>query len=272
MTPVRNARPIMGSILVRPAFSLLGAAACAGEGAAAKSASARHIDARTREESEGMSTRKRLSGRRGVRGRASLARMAYTTLHIMISALEIGFELDRRWHWLRGEMEESKRPALVELARVFGESKTPYAVIGGIAVQVHQAEPRTTLDIDVAVLDRNQIPRNALLAAGFSPTGTFVHSENWMGPRNTPVRFTADPALHAAVLRAESFALGEVTLRIVQAGDLLGAKLRASADPARRRSKRLQDLADAQALIEKYPALAGRLSDEEQRALERLLG
>jgi hypothetical protein len=27
----------------------------------------------------------------------------------MLPAIEIGFELDRRWHWLRGEMEETKK-------------------------------------------------------------------------------------------------------------------------------------------------------------------
>ena len=66
--------------------------------------------------------------------------------------LEEGFILDRQWFWLRGEMERTKRPALLALARVFTEAGVPYAIIGGIALQVHQTEPRTTLDIDVAVV------------------------------------------------------------------------------------------------------------------------
>jgi hypothetical protein len=58
------------------------------------------------------------------------------------------------------------------------------------------------------------------------------------------------------VLRAIPIALDDVVLRVLDAEDLLHAKLRAASDPARRRSKRLQDLADAQALVEKRPLLA----------------
>ena len=70
-----------------------------------------------------------------------------------------GFELDRRWHWLRGEMDESKRPALERVAQVFGSAGVPYAIIGGVALQILRSEARTTLDIDLAVLDGEQIPR-----------------------------------------------------------------------------------------------------------------
>ena len=62
--------------------------------------------------------------------------------------LDIGFLLDCQWHTLRGQMETTKRPALVTLARVLAATGTPYAIIGGVALQIHQADPRTTLDID----------------------------------------------------------------------------------------------------------------------------
>jgi hypothetical protein len=67
--------------------------------------------------------------------------------------LEAGFLLDRQWHLLRGEMEGTKRPTLMLLARVLAEEGVPYAIIRGVALQVHQADPRTTLDIDLAVGD-----------------------------------------------------------------------------------------------------------------------
>ena len=79
----------------------------------------------------------------------------------MIRSLEIGFQLDQLWHALRGEMETTKRPALVALGRVLRDAEIPYAIIGGIALQVHQADPRTTLDVALAV---------ARLDAGFLPT------------------------------------------------------------------------------------------------------
>ena len=188
----------------------------------------------------------------------------------MSQGLEIGFLLDRQWFWLHREMEHSKRPALVALAQVFDQANVPYAIIGGVALQVHQEEPRTTLDVDVAVATYRQIPRSQLEAAGFTLTGRFSHSENWIGPEATPVQFTEDSALGAAILRAEIIELDGIPLRVLRRIDLLHEKLRAAADPARRRSKRLQDLADVHALLEATPALADALSAEERVLLEQL--
>lgn len=184
--------------------------------------------------------------------------------------LDIGFLLDRQWHALRGEMDTSKRPALLTLARVLADARTPYAIIGGVALQIHQAEPRTTLDIDLAVPAFETIPRDQLQAAGFSLGGRFVHSENWVGPGEVPVQFTDDPALGPAVERAIEIALEDVSLRVIGRADLLHEKLRAGTDPARRRSKRLQDLADAQALLEETPELADGLTEAERAVLAAL--
>lgn len=184
--------------------------------------------------------------------------------------LEIGFLLDRQWHALRGEMDRTKRPALVTLARVLASSGTPYAVIGGVALQIHQAEPRTTLDIDLAISSFDAIPGDALREAGFSLSGRFAHSENWIGPEGVPVQFTDDPALVTAVERAVEVGLEDVSLRVIGRVDLLHEKLRAGSDPARRRSKRLQDLADAQSLLEETPELRSELSEAEQAVLAAL--
>jgi hypothetical protein len=181
-----------------------------------------------------------------------------------------GFLLDQLWHLLRGEMDRSKEPALLLIGRIF--AGIPYAVIGGIALQIHQPEPRTTLHIDLAVLARANIPRAQLESAGFTFTGQFAHSENWLGPGDTPVQVTDDPALAEALGRADEVEIGGVRLRIFGRADLLHEKLRAGADPARRRSKRLQDLADAQALLEGFPELASGLSGEERARLDELPG
>jgi hypothetical protein len=188
----------------------------------------------------------------------------------MAGGLETGFILDRQWHWMRSGMEQSKKPELLAVCRALFQAGTPYALIGGLALQVHQEEPRTTVDIDLAVLDREAIPQEALESAGFQRTGRFEHSENWRGPEGTPVQFTDDPALAAAVARAEEIDLDGVPLRVIIPADLLHEKLRAAADPARRRSKRLQDFADAQGLLEAYPDLAAGLTAEERAALARL--
>jgi hypothetical protein len=188
----------------------------------------------------------------------------------MSDGLAAGFMLDRQWHWLRGEMETTKKPALLILGRLLAESHTPYAIIGGIAVQIHHPDPRTTLDIDLAVVSRDAIPAEALTAAGFRRTGSFEHSENWMAADGTPVQFTDDPRLTEAVSSAGAIVVDGVTLRVIGVVELLHEKIRAGSDPARRRSKRLQDLADAEALLEANPELAAQLRADERIVLDRL--
>lgn len=167
-------------------------------------------------------------------------------------------------------MERSKEPDLSLVATILADRGVAYAVIGGVALQIHQREPRSTLDIDIAVRSRADLPREALRAAGFRELGQHEHSDNWIGPEGTPVQFTDDPALAAAVGRADGVPLAGRELRVLRVADLLHEKLRAGRDPARRRSKRLQDLADAQALLEQHPTLHGELTGEERAQLDRL--
>ena len=190
----------------------------------------------------------------------------------MVSGLTAGFLLDRQWHWLRGEMDRTKRPALLALCRVLADEHLPYAIIGGLALQVHHREPRTTLDIDIAVLDRETIPRDALRTAGFQFGAAFQYSENWAAADGTPVQFSDDPALAGAVTEAGEVVLEGVTLRVIRVKDLLHEKLRAGSDPDRRRSKRLQDLADVQSLLEDDPDLIQELTSEERALLDKLPG
>lgn len=169
-------------------------------------------------------------------------------------------------------MEESKQPALLALCRILGDENVAYAIIGGLALQVHQREARTTLDIDVAVAGRESIPTNALTAGGFRFHERFEHSENWIAANGTPIQFTGDPMLAAAIAAADEIALEDVTLRVIRVVDLLHEKLRSGGDPARRRSKRLQDLVDAAGLLELHPELASELRPDEKALLGQLPG
>jgi len=187
----------------------------------------------------------------------------------MESRLDIGFELDRRWHLLRGEMDSSKKPDLLALATILATTRTPYAIIGGVALQIHQTEPRTTLDIDLAVHDVNALPDGALIAAGFTRTGVFPHSVNWVGPGGTPVQFSDDPAFRDAIERSATSTIDGTPLRVAAPLHLVKAKLRAARDPGRRRSKRIQDLADAVSLVESQPSLLAELTPEERSEIDR---
>jgi len=188
----------------------------------------------------------------------------------MTSGLEAGFLLDRQWHLMRGEMDNTKKSTLLTLGRLLHELRIPYAIIGGVALQVHHPDPRTTLDIDVAVLTPDAIPRDAMIAAGFRQTGSFEHSENWVSTDGTPVQFTNDPALADAISAAAAVNLEGVALRVISVVDLLHEKVRAFSDPARRLSKRFQDRGDVQALIEANPDLANHLRPDEREALAKL--
>ena len=188
----------------------------------------------------------------------------------MVDGLEIGFILDRRWHLMRGQPIVTKREALVAVCRVLNEARVPYAIIGGVALQVHHPDPRTTVDVDLAVLSREAIPAQALVVAGFEKTGEFEHSENWRFRDGTPVQFTDDPPLAAAVDGAGEVELDGVTLRVMGIVDLLRGKIRSGTDPQRRRSKQLQDLSDVEALLEVQPELADALTAEERGVLDRL--
>ena len=165
-------------------------------------------------------------------------------------------------------MATSKERSLIELARLLAAEDVAYALIGGVAVQIWSAEPRTTLDIDVAVVSYDDLPREAMRRAGFVVGGRFEHTENWTGPDGTPVQFSDDPAFAAAVARAKPHPVGDTVLRVVSIADLVKAKLRAARDPARRRSKRLMDLADASALVEQNPAVLDEVDPGDRRLLD----
>ena len=157
---------------------------------------------------------------------------------------------------------EQERPLRL-VAEVLEKEGVPYALIGGVAVQLHTVEPRSTLDIDFAVPCFDDVPRGALLAAGFEHTGRHAHSDNWRAPGDGPlatriaVQFSAeDVGIAEAVAHAQSLVLGEgLRLRVATAEDLIVLKLAAAAEPQRRASKREHDLADVLALLEEHPQL-----------------
>ncbi|MDP8999180.1 MAG: hypothetical protein M3O46_03615, partial [Myxococcota bacterium] len=62
------------------------------------------------------------------------------------------YALDRLWRETMGlPPGDTKEQPLRAVIAVLESSGIPYAVIGGVAMQLHSREPRTTLDIDLAV-------------------------------------------------------------------------------------------------------------------------
>jgi hypothetical protein len=157
---------------------------------------------------------------------------------------------------------DTKEQPLRSVVSVLAASGTRYAVIGGVAMQLYSREPRTTLDIDLAVAKYDQIPSGALVKAGFVHEGR-PHSDNWRGPgaapreQRTAIQFSSeDVGIEGAVSRARTFDAGGFHLRLATPGDLLVLKLAAAEEPSRRPSKRRQDLLDIITLAEEHPSAA----------------
>jgi len=99
------------------------------------------------------------------------------------SRLAVGFRLDSLWAETMGiNPSDTKERPLRLVAELLNRAGVSYALIGGVAVQIRTTEPRTTLDIDVAVPRFDDVPRAALLAAGFDHTGRHEHSDTWRAP------------------------------------------------------------------------------------------
>jgi hypothetical protein len=181
--------------------------------------------------------------------------------------LAVGFALDHLWGETMGLQDgDSKEGPLRLVAELLEREGVPYALIGGVAVQLHTAEPRSTLDIDIAVPRYADVPHAALLAAGFEHTGRHDHSDNWRapGPRplklRTAVQFSAeDLGIADAVAHADVVDLdGGLRLRVATVADLIVLKLAAAEEPQRRPSKREHDIGDVLALLEEHPELKSR--------------
>lgn len=177
------------------------------------------------------------------------------------SRLREGFALDRRYAFLMGFPQADKESTILEVARIFDEAGIPYAIMGGVAVQIHTKEPRTTLDLDIALRSKSDVPVEALLAAGFKRERTFEFSDNWRAPgplprkQRTVVQFSADALTAEAVDHAGTVTLEGVDISVVSPRELVILKLAAALEPRRRKSKRITDYGDIVRLLEEHPSL-----------------
>jgi hypothetical protein len=188
--------------------------------------------------------------------------MSFPTTAQVRDRLAAGYALDHLWGEIMGLTQgDSKETPLRLIAELLERERVPYALIGGVAVQLHTQDPRSTLDIDLAVPSYADVPRTALLDAGFEHTGRHDHSDNWRAPgpgplkQRTAIQFSAeDVGIAEAVEHARTIDLEiGVRLRVATVADLIVLKLAAAAEPMRRPSKRQHDLADVLALLEEHP-------------------
>ncbi len=156
------------------------------------------------------------------------------------------------------------------IERVFAlldENQVRYCVVGGVAVNAY-AEPVFTADLHIAVAVEDLPRLRALLESQFR-VREFAHSLNVSEPGSKlQVQFQKDAPYPEFVGRAERREVLDLVLPVATAEDLLRGKVLAAQDTARRRSKRLKDLADIARLLEAFPDLQDAVPDTLRRQLE----
>ena len=152
---------------------------------------------------------------------------------------------------------DDKERVLASLAHILVSERTPYALIGGVAVQFYIEEPRATADIDVALPRPDWLPSNRLIEAGFSYAGEHDWTENWRAPagpgkKRLAIQFSIREEMAGVVDRGIDVDVG-FPLRIAALPDLIQLKLDAAGEKSRRLIKRKRDMLDVEELLEVHP-------------------
>lgn len=160
-----------------------------------------------------------------------------------------------------------KSDLIQTLLEILAETKTPYCVIGGLAVNAF-VEPVVSLDVDVVAA----VERVDALCASAAKRGLrvehFEHSVNLSADTSDlRIQLRTDPRYQAFISRAEDRDVLGYRMRVAALEDVLRGKVWAYMDETRRRSKRQKDLADILRIIEAVPALETALPADLRRQL-----
>jgi hypothetical protein len=145
-----------------------------------------------------------------------------------------------------------KRDLLQEFTDILVRSKTPYCIIGGLAVNAY-AEPVVSLDLDVVIAAQE---RDKLLQS--FPKDYMVreekHSINISAPfSDLRIQLQTDVRYENFIARAVRKKVLGYDVLVASLEDVLQGKLWAHSDPEKRASKRQKDLADITRLVESNP-------------------
>jgi len=148
-----------------------------------------------------------------------------------------------------------------------------WCAIGGVAVNHWAAQPMVTQDVDFVVAsDAIERVVTLLEAAGFRAE-RFEWSVNFKGRSAVSLQLSTEEFYRDVPSRAVPADVHGILLRVASLEDTLRGKIKAWAEPARRQSKRLKDLADIARLVEAHPQvwdlLPETLKDQIQRPATR---
>jgi len=157
---------------------------------------------------------------------------------------------------------------VMRLVDALERADVAWCAIGGVAVNHWADEPMVTQDVDFVVAGE-AIERAvaALEQAGFR-SERFDWSINFKGRSKVVLQLSTEEFYRDFPSRAVPADVHGILMRVASLEDTLSGKMKAWAEPQRRQSKRIKDLADIARLVEAHPELWGRLTDELRQRLE----
>ena len=163
---------------------------------------------------------------------------------------------------------KGKTDILQAFLEVLEVTRSPYCVIGGLAVNAY-VEPVVSLDLDIVVAmeDIEEVCK-AAKHKGLR-VEKFEHSVNLTSPKSDlRVQLQTDARYQGFISRSRMKHILGYRMKVATMGDVLQGKVWAYLDEERRKSKRQKDLADIMRLVETYPELERRIPGGVRRDLK----
>jgi hypothetical protein len=165
-------------------------------------------------------------------------------------------------------LANDKADVLQTLLNLLRDTKSPYCVIGGLAVNAY-VEPVVSLDLDIVVIAANRELICEKAKDQRFRIRRFEHSLNLSAKdSDLRVQIQTDERYQPFIARARSRQVLGYRMRVARLEDVLAGKLWAFQDETRRKSKRQKDLADIARLVEAHPSLGPELPAEVRRSLQ----
>jgi hypothetical protein len=149
-----------------------------------------------------------------------------------------------------------------EVIAVLEQTRTRYALIGGLAVNVY-VEPVFTADADIVIaLNEMDHFTEALLGRGYT-VERYPFSLNFRkAGSDLSLQVSTDPVYQQFLDRAVKKSVLDVEANVASLRDLVEGKIRAWSDPERRLSKRAKDQTDLYRIAEHYPEMIELLPEK----------
>jgi len=163
---------------------------------------------------------------------------------------------------------KGKTDILQVFLKILKETKSPYCIIGGLAVNAY-VEPVVSLDLDIVVaMDDIEEVCKAAKRRGIR-VEKFEHSVNLTSPKSDlRIQLQTDVRYQEFISRSRMKQILGYRMKVAIMEDVLQGKIWAYMDEQRRKSKRQKDFADIMRLVEAYPALERRIPSDIRRDLK----